>query len=325
MSDSSGKLRVQDVARVADPTDRTFASPAGSGAPADSVRIADDRGDTLRLAEPASRVVSLIPAATEILFAIGAGERVVGRTRYGDHPPAARSVPSVGEGVRPSAELVLARRPDAVIMYAGSANQRSLARFSRVGVPVLAVEHNTLGDLYRNLRRLGALTGRRAEADSLVRRLRRELSRVRKLTGPRDRPAVYYDVWSRPPRTVGSGSYLDTLIAVAGGRNVFSDLDAPSPQVSLEAVAARDPDLILAPRAGGSEGRRRPPAKRPGWDVIPAVREGRVRRVDGDLLHRLGPRLGRAAAELAAAVHPELEDELRARGLLSPARRPPDG
>lgn len=292
---------------------------AAPGPPAtDTVRVADDRGDTLTLAEPAERVVSLIPAATEILFAVGAGERVVGRTRYGTHPPAAREVPSVGEGVRPSAEAVLARRPDAVVVYAGQGNRGAIRRFEELGIPVLAVVHNTVPDLMRNVERLGRLTGRTSAADSLTRVLRNRLGRVAAIVGDRDPVSVYYDVWSEPPRTVGAGSYLDSLITLAGGRNVFGDQTGPSPQVSLEAVAERSPQVILFPRGAGSEGRT-PPAERSGWGNIGAVRRGAVRRVDGELLHRLGPRLGEAAAHLAAVLHPSLSDSLRAAGLLPPA------
>lgn len=302
------------VPRDAAPASAPSSPEAGAS---DTVRVADDRGDTLTLAEPADRVVSLIPAATELLFALGAGDRVVGRTRYGGtHPPAAGEVPSVGEGVRPSVEAVIARRPDAVVVYSGSGNRGSIRRFEELGVPALALEHNTVPQLMENIERLGALTGRREAADSLGRTIRRRLERVADVVGDRPPVRVYYDVWSDPPRTVGAGSYLDSLLSLAGGRNVFGDRTEPSPLVSLEAVVERDPGLILFPR-GSAE--RSPPGERPGWKSVDAVREGRVRRVDGELLHRLGPRLGEAAAHLASTLHPPVSDSLRRLGLLPPA------
>lgn len=290
---------------------------AAAAADPDTVRVPDDRGDTLVLEVPADRVVSLIPAATEILFALGAGDRLVGRTRYGTHPPAAREVPSVGEGVRPSIEAVVARRPDAVIVYAGRGNRGSIRRFEELGVPVLALEHNTIPEMIRNVERLGALTGRRRAADSLVRAVRGRLDRVGAVTAALRPVRVYYDVWSDPPRTVGAGSYLDSLITAAGGRNVFGDQPGPSPRVSLEAVVERDPELIVFPRGAGSEDRT-PPGSRPGWESVGAARRGAVRAVDGELLHRLGPRVGEAAAHLAASLHPPLADTLRNLGLLPP-------
>lgn len=303
------------------------ASPGGAPAaavPSDTIRIPDAAGDTLVLGSPAERVVSLIPAATELLFAMGSGDRLVGRTRYGgDHPPEAARVPSVGEGVRPSVESVMARRPDAVVVYAGQGNQGSIRRFRDLGVPVLAVAHNTIPELMANIDRLGALTGRSGAADSLKRSVRRRLDDVAAVVAGGEPLRVYYDVWSDPPRTVGSGSYLDSLITVAGGRNVFGDLDAPSPQVSLEAVVRREPDVVVFPR-GEASGDRPPPPARSGWREIPAVRRGDVRSVDAGLLHRLGPRLGEAAAHLAATLHPSSSDSLRRLGLLPPGASPPD-
>lgn len=289
----------------------SVAGLAGEPAPADTLVFRDDMERTVRFASPPERIVSLVPPFTEILFALGAGESVVGRSRYGDHPPEARDVPSVGEGMRPSLELVRAREPDVVLLFAGAANRSSVERLDELGTPALALRHDGLEDLYRNVRRLGRLTGREAEAGALVRRIRCRLDAVSEVTSGSDPVRVYYEVWSDPPVTVGAGSYLDTLLTVAGGRNVFGDLDAPSPRVSLEAVAERRPEaVVMSARAG--EGGRTPPSERPGWGELEAVAEGRVHRVDGDLVHRLGPRLGEAAAALAARLHPELETELGA-------------
>ena len=276
----------------------------------DTLSLEDDLGRTLRLTERPRRIVSLVPAATELLFALGAGDRLVGRTRYGEHPPAAREVPSVGRGLRPSLELVLERRPDLVVLFAGPETRATAARLEELGIPAVALRHNTFEDLRRNVVRLGRLTGRGGRAEGLLRGVECRLERVSEAVGGAGTPRVYYEVWSDPPVTVGAGSYLDSLLTVAGARNVFGDLRAPSPRVGLEAVAARDPDLVLVPRRSGSRRGARP-ARRPGWDVVAAVRDGRIRTVDGDLVHRLGPRIGEAARSLAASVHPERERDLR--------------
>ena len=298
------------------------AGPAAAAPVADSVRVTDDLGRTVRLAGPPARIVSLVPAVTELLFALDAGDRLVGRTRYGVHPPAARSVPSVGEGVRPSVESVIARRPGLVILYAGTGNRSTLGELTRLGVPTLAVRHDRFADLYRNIERLGVLTGKAAAADSLAARIRCGLEAVARVTRDAPRRSVYLDVWEDPPYTAGSGSFLDSLVTVAGGWNVFGDLRQPSPRVSIEAVAARDPDVVVVPLAGGSG--RTPPESRPAWRAVPAVAAGRVRTVDGDLLDRLGPRVDEAAGALAAAVHPELAAPLRRAAARSPCR-PADG
>lgn len=280
-------------------------SPGSSPAEAsDTIQIVDDLGRTLTLSAPATRIVSLIPAATEILFEIGGGAQVVGRTQYGTHPPEALAVPDVGAGIRPSAEVILAREPDAVVLFAGPDNRAAVAEFARLGIPTLALYHNSFEDLERNIERLGALSGHSSEAAETVARIRSELAFVAGLTHELPRVSVYYDLWANPPITIGAGSYLDSLVKVAGGSNVFGDLPEPSPQVSLEAIVVRDPALVLVPVETGSI--RDTPAERQGWAVIPAIRDHRVQNVEADLLHRLGPRIGEAAVALAIAIHPEL-------------------
>jgi ABC-type Fe3+-hydroxamate transport system substrate-binding protein len=271
----------------------------------DTIRLTDDRGRALALVGRRQRIVSLVPAATEILFAIGAGDRIVGRTRYDVHPAAARDVPSVGDGLRPSIELVTARNPDLVVLFAGPDNSGVAAALERIGIQVLAVRHNSLPDLERNILRLGQVTGCRVAAEELLDRIRDGLEGVAAATRRQPVRSVYYDVWADPPITVGHGSYLDSLLTLAGGRNVFSDLAAPSPQVSLESIAVRDPELILWPVSAEVRADDPAPLDRPGWATIAAVGRGAVRTVDSDLMHRLGPRIVEAAAALATALHPD--------------------
>ena len=269
----------------------------GSGAPPAPVGQAVD----------ARRIVSLIPAATEILFAIGAGDRLVGRTRWDFYPAAARVIPNVGDGVRPALELVVARRPDLVVLYAGPDNAGVADRLESLGISTLALSHDTLEDLERNILALGEATGCRASALRLQGQIREDLARVTEALGSRRHPRVYYDVWADPPITIGRGSYLDALIEVAGGQNVFHDVAAPSPQVSLEAIVARRPEVILHP-VSRHEVERPAPAERPGWMTVSAVASGRVHRIDGDLAHRLGPRIAEATLEIARTLHPEASD-----------------
>lgn len=246
---------------------------------------------------PARRVVSLIPAATEILFAIGAGQRVVGRTRWGVHPLEAAAVADVGDGIRPSLEAVLARDPDLVVLVEGSDNRGVSGRLRSLGIRTLPLTHNTLTDLERNVRALGVAVGCEMGAARLIARIRDDLAAVAAdREGPRVR--VYYDVWPDPPMTIGRGSYIDSLLTLAGADNVFGDLAPPSPQVSLEAIVRADPDFVLYSDVGGAE----PPNRRPGWEHVPAIAAGRVAPIDGDLVGRLGPRVGAAARDLARAL-----------------------
>jgi iron complex transport system substrate-binding protein len=274
------------------------------------VRVEDDLGRTVRFPEPPARIVSLVPSVTEILYALGAGERVVGRSAWDDEPPAVLSVPSVGDALRADPERVLARHPDLVILHAGPDNAGAAERLAGLGAPTLAVRIDDLDDLDRTVRRLGDLLGREEEARTLRDRIFSELEEVRAATAGLPRVSVYYDVAWPPAITIGAGSYLDDLISIAGGRNVFGDLSAPSPHVALEAIVARDPEVIVVP-GGDAAGASAGPRDRPGWQAVGAVSRGDLIPIDAGLVHRLGPRVGAAARALALALHPELAPEPR--------------
>lgn len=269
-----------------------------------------DRGDArsrdvAARSEP-RRIVSLIPTVTEILFDLGAGDRLVGRTRWGVHPPAARRIPDVGDGIRPSLEAVLARDPDLVILYDGETNRESRERLQRLGVPTLALRHDTMEDLRRNILRLGELVGCPAGGSALADRIARGLAAVSRATEGRPRVRVYYDAWADPPMTIGGGSFVDSLLTIAGGVNVFGDLETAAPRVSVEAIIDRNPDRILVSVAREALDRGPNLATRHGWERIPAVAAGRVSTLDRDVVSRLGPRVAEAAWSIAEALHGEL-------------------
>lgn len=251
------------------------------------------------------RIVSLVPVATEILFSLGEGSRLVGRSRFDDYPPEALSIPDVGDAIRPSVETLLLRDPDLVILIGGSDNADAVREMERLGIPHLVVLFNTLDELHLNINRLGRIVGREERARGLWAGIEHELEAVRTGVAGKPIPAVYYDVGYPPAFTVGAGSYLNALLSTAGGRNVFDDLAAPSPRVSLEAIIARDPDVIIYPVSGHGPAHAGGPAERPGWENLRAVKSGAVLEVPSDLMHRLGPRVGRAARILAEALHPE--------------------
>lgn len=278
--------------------------PLHAGAQVGTVRVSDDAGREQVLPAAPGRIVSLVPVATEILFALGEGYRLVGRSRWDDYPPEVSRIPDVGDAIRPSTEAVLARRPDLVILIGGPDNVRAAGELERLGVPHLTVLFNTLADLQRNIERLGHLVGRPERARTLWSEIEGDMESVRDTVAGRPVFSVYYDVGYPPAFTIGAGSYLDTLIAIAGGRNVFGDLAAPAPRVSLEAILARDPDLVIHPVSADPEQRGTRPGDRPGWSELRAV-PAAVRVVDADLVHRLGPRVALAARELARAIHPD--------------------
>jgi ABC-type Fe3+-hydroxamate transport system substrate-binding protein len=283
------------------------AADGGPDAASTPIVVIDDLGRRVEFERPPCRIVSLIPAATEVIYAVGAEVCLIGRSAYDDYPPRVEAVPNVGRAIGANVERVVDRRPDLVLLIAGSDNARSVDDFQRLGVPSLVFQLNRLEELRSVIERLGRLLGREAAADSLWRSIDGELDRVAARTADVERPVVYYDIAYPPPITIGRGSYLDSLIVIAGGRNAFHDVGVPSPTISLEAIAVRDPDLILFPVAEEWDAATHP-SERPLWSSLRAVRTGNVRRVEANPLHRLGPRIGRAVWALAEVIHPGLFD-----------------
>lgn len=266
---------------------------------AQSVAV-DDFGDTLAVGPAPKRIVSLNPATTELLFAIGAGSRVVGRTSYDMWPEAARAVPDLGPGMRPNVEAVLATHPDLVILYASQDNRDAARRLRASGIRTVAFRNDRIADLARVTRALGVLTGDTSAARVMVDSVLATLDSVRRLTSSLPRPRVFWPLWDSPLMSVGGGSFLDELVRIAGGRNVFDSLPQPSPTVTFEELVRRDPDVVLVGRA-----QRDKIMADPKWRTLRAVRAGRVLEVDSTLVMRPASRLGEGALSLARILHPE--------------------
>ena len=278
-----------------------FLLSAGTGcgttpARSTALGVVDDAGDTLALAAPARRIVSLIPATTELLFAIGAGPQVVGRTQYCDYPPEAAAVPNLGDGIKPSLEAVLGQKPDLVVLYNSGQNAPVAGRLRELGIPALRLNTDALSDVPRVAHILGRLTGHTRAADSVSAVFDTALSHASR-PEQGSRPKVLLLVWEQPPMTIGRGSFLHELIERAGGRNLFADVTASSGVISIEAVAARNPDLIFTTVEGLDA-----IASRPEWQVVPAIREHRFLQVSGSAFERPSPRSPAAIRQLSTKI-----------------------
>jgi ABC-type Fe3+-hydroxamate transport system substrate-binding protein len=262
-------------------------------------RAADDFGDTLVLPAPPRRIVSLNPPTTEVLFAIGAGDRLVGRTTYDRWPDAALAIPDLGAGLRPNVEAVLAAQPDLVVLYASDDNRDAARRLRAAGVATAAFRVDRIADFRRVALALGTLTGDSIAAKVLVDSVGATIERVRTATRDLPRPSVFWPLYDQPLLATGGGSFLNELIDVAGGRNIYGFMSEPSPRITVEDLLRRDPDVILL----APESRARYLAD-PRWRALRAVREGRLVAVDTMLVYRPGPRLGEAARSVAMLLHP---------------------
>lgn len=266
-------------------------SPGSSG----SILLVDDAADTVSLPAPAERIASLIPATTELLFALGAGPRVVGRTKWCDWPAEAAQVANLGDGIGPNVEAILGAQPDLVLLYQSARNTEAAERLRSMGIPTLLLRTDSFDDFRRTALLLGRAAGLAEPAESLVAAFDSGLAAVDRSDRP-DAPKVLILAWDQPPMTIGRGSFLHELVERSGGRNIFADLTTPDAPVSLEAIAERAPDLVLTTSESPAF------ARRPEWRVIPAVRDRRFIVVTGSEYSRPSPRAPGAIRRLTAAI-----------------------
>ncbi len=266
----------------------------------------DDFGAPLpRDARFAARVVSLNPAATEAIFTIGADSLLVGRSRWDEYPNEVSRIESLGDGIRPNIEAVLAARPTLVVLYATAENRAAADALKRAGIRTIALRVDRIAQFHHLVTVLGRALGAEVRAQSVSDSVQSTLDRVRALTALRPRPRVVWPAWESPLLVIGGGSYIDELLTIAGADNVFHDMGAPSPPVSIEEIAKRNPDVVVT---GVSRAAKLTAS--PSWQAVRAVREQRFVVQDPAVTGRPSVVLGMAAVQLARALHPELGDSL---------------
>jgi len=289
-------------------TDSSADSPRPvNAAPSSVAGDTDDFGMPVPTdARYAARVVSLNPTTTELLFALGVDSLLVGRSRWDTFPRAAQRVPAVGDGIRPNVEAIVAVRPTLVLVYATPENRAAVEALARAGIRTLALRVDRLAQWHQMVQRLGIALGVEATAGLVRDSVQRTLDRVRAATASlTERPRVVWPVWDTPPMVIGAGSYLDELLTIAGATNVFHDRAEPSFTVSMEEIVRRAPDRVIVSAQQAAAFRTRP-----GWQALPAVREGRFVMENPDLTGRPSVTMGMAAVQLAKALHPQLADRL---------------
>lgn len=282
---------------------RLLADARRVGYPLFPLTITDDAGRRVTVQRPPQRIVSLAPSNTEILFAIGAGPLVVGVDSFSDHPAQVRDLPRVGGYLDTNYEKIVELRPDLILTIAGS---QQVPRLEELGLTVVVVQPQTLDDVLDRVLLVGQLTGHVDGARRVVAEMRRAIETVgRAVAGApaRRRPRVFYEVWHDPPMTVGPGGFIHDVIVRAGGVNVFADARQAWPQVSLEELVRRDPQVIITTsRESYDQLRAR---RRPGWEGITAVRRGAILLLDPGIIARPGPRLVQGLEQIARYLYPD--------------------
>lgn len=275
------------------------AEPAPTPEPGALV-VRDDAGRDVRLAQSAQRVVSLLPTVTDLMLAMDVHDRLIARTEF-DTDPRLAGLPSLGGGLTPSVEWLAQQKPDLVVAWPDQGTRSLVDRLASVDIPVYAARTESIDDTYRMLADLGTMLGITPKTDSLGSRIKSALDSVRAAVSARPAVRVAYVVGLDPPMVAAAGTFIDELIGVAGGRNIFPELKL-WPQVNLEELVQRDPDVVVIADTGSDDP---VPALRKlaGWRELRAVRTGRVYRVSPYFFNRSGPTMPSAARELARFFH----------------------
>ena len=269
------------------------------------VAVVDDAGHNVGLSEPARRIVSLAPHLTEQLFAIGSGDLVVGATDYADFPEAAKALPRVARAHSVDLERVSALRPDLIVVWGSGFPPATVEALRRLGAATFISEPARLADIGTSMERLGTLTGR--PAAGVAAEFDRKLAALRQRFQGRRDVRVFYQVWGEPLMTLGGRHVISEAIGLCGGRNVFADLAPIAPRISVEAVLAADPEIIVTAEPGGGRSDALSGWKR--FERITAVRNSQLVTLDADRINRHGPRIVDEIAVMCEAI-----DRARRRG-----------
>jgi iron complex transport system substrate-binding protein len=281
--------------------------------------LVDDQGYVTSLAAFPNKIISLAPSSTEILFALGLGDKVVAVTNYDNYPYnfsawiAAGNMTSVGAFEEPNIEVIASLDPD-LILATGGVQKETVDTLRNLGYKVLVFDPANIAGVFKNIEVVGNATGKSAEATSLVNNLNSRIEAVvNKVAAATSKPKVYYEVWYDTTSlwSAGSKAWQNELIEKAGGINIFADQPLDYFQSSAEAVVSRNPDVIVLPAGGMGEqtpfwGSLAEVKARPAWNSISAVQNDRLYQIDSDVIQRAGPRVADAIEALARFFHPEL-------------------
>jgi iron complex transport system substrate-binding protein len=275
-------------------------SAAAASRPGSVIEVRDDAGNTVTLPAPARRIVTLSPHAAELVFAAGAGARIVGTVDYSDYPAAAKAIARVGSNSMIDIERLVALKPDLLVVWLHGGAQRQLEKLRGLGIPLFYSEPRRLQDIPDAIERLGRLAGTDAPAQDAAAALRAQLAALDAQYRGRPPVRLFYQVWPHPLYTLNGKHIIGDAIRLCGGVNIFGALPALAPVVSVESVLLENPEVVITGDLN------RPDADNLGlWRAYPAmlaVRRGNLFALDGDLLSRPGPRMIEGAAALCKSL-----------------------
>jgi len=265
--------------------------------------VTDQTGRQVNVPDHPQRLISLAPNITEILYALGLGDHIVGDTTYCDYPPQARLKPHVGALLNPSMEKIVALKPDLVLGTADSNRRETADQLERLGIPLYGLTAHSVKDTLSSIEDLGKVLGQDSRASVLVTGLGHRVEAVQQSVAKLPRPKVLFVVWYRPLITAGPHSFIADAIRIAGGDSIADDLAADWPRLSMEDALHRDPDVILFSKSESFSPALDEFQKLPGWKDFRAVKNHRLYFVS-DTINRPSPRLIDALEEVAHILHP---------------------
>ncbi|MGI5822468.1 MAG: ABC transporter substrate-binding protein [Dethiobacteria bacterium] len=276
--------------------------------------VEDHFGRRVEILQKPERIISLAPSNTELLFALGLDERIVGVTEYCNFPPAALAKPKAGSFSEPYLEQIVTLEPELIIASELAITAEKLQQLEELQLPILVLHPAGFEEVCQTLELLGSVTGEKRAARQLITEMQARVEAVQEklqqLPDTRERIRVYYQVYHDPLMTAGGTSIIHEIIEMAGGKNVFAEVEAAYPKISSEAVIERDPEIILFPNTHGTaEVPVSEIVDHPGWGTITAIQKGRIFGLDPDRISRPGPRLAGAVEELAKIFYPELWED----------------
>lgn len=263
---------------------------------AQAIEVVDDSGKHIHLSKPATRIITLAPNLTELLFDLGAGDRVVATVQFSNFPAEAKKVPRIGSSASLNLESVLFYHPDLVLAWKSGNNPQQLQAIERLGIPVYKSEPDKLNDIPATLIKLGELIGEEKRGQQLANKMQSGIASLEKRYAHRKLIRGFYQIWHKPIYTINGKHIISDIMQLCGVHNVFADASIIAPVVSMEAVIARDPQIIISGGSKAMQAKNLSAWKK--WPQISAVRANNLYFIDADLMQRDTPRILNGAEEL---------------------------
>ena len=274
----------------------------------------DEVGRRVMVPEHPSRIISLSPSITEILFSLGLEEQIVGVSNHSDFPSQALAKPRVGSYINPSVERTISLNPDLIVATAAGNPREFVERMESLGLSVYTVFPKDFDGILRSISHIATVTGREYRGTRVVREMRQRKERILQLTHGRSKPRVFFQIGKEPIVTVGNGSFADDLISLAGGQNIAGAESTKYPRYSIEEILVKAPDVIIITSMNPGANSQELAQQWNRWNTIPAVRGGRVFVIDSDLVDLPSPRIIDGLEAIAGILHPEINGMLRTPG-----------